>query len=80
MGLEEFGSSVLVDLPIKRLSNNIKDASKCIKGQSLIWEAEYIKEGIKGLVEPLTRGESVGVIIFKIPPNQMECGRICEWM
>ena len=55
---------MLVDNHIKRLSNNIKDASKCIKVQSLIWEAEYIKEGIKGLVEPLTRGERVGVIIF----------------
>ena len=63
------GSSTLACPPIKRMSNNIKDASKCIKGQSLIWEAEYIKEGIKGLVEPLTRGERVGVIIFLNPPQ-----------
>ena len=58
------GSSVVPNFHIKRMSNSIKDASKCIKGQSLIWEAEYIKEGIKGLVEPLTRGERVGDYVF----------------
>ena len=68
--LKATGSSVLlVATHIKSMSNNIKDASKCIGGQSLIWEAEYIKEGIKGLVEPLTRGERVGVIIFLNPPQ-----------
>ena len=67
--LRKTGSSVVAKFHIKRMSNSIKDASKCIKGQSLIWEAEYIKEGIKGLVEPLTRGERVGVIIFFNPPQ-----------
>ena len=67
--LGKAGSSTLCCPHVKRMSNSIKDASKCIKGQSLIWEAEYIKEGIKGLVEPLTRGERVGVIIFLNPPQ-----------
>ena len=62
------GSSMLVAHHIKSMSNNIKDASKCIKVQSLM-EAEYIKEGIKGLVEPLTRGERVGVITSFNPPQ-----------